>query len=346
MSKEMRAAVLESPGVIGLKSLVIPVCPKEGLLVKVKAAAICSTDASMFTLGHRDLIYPRILGHEIAGVVIQSQNPLFLARDRVQIYPGVCCGVCVNCIKGDVRHCLSLKILGFSVDGGFAEIIAISNVAINSGGINKIPDHITEDEASLTEPLASCINAQEKLNVGKGDHVLIIGAGPLGLLHGRLAAYRGAEKVVIAERIKHRVESAFSTTDSVVHIGINYSLSSTMAYSNGRGFNVVIPASRQLSVAQLLPLMADNGRLSLFSGLQKKSELTGTDVNLIHYRELQLCGAYGSTSVQNTEALKLIGNGFFIGDIITARFGLEEIIEGFLYTSECRGLKALIYNPS
>ena len=326
----MKAAVLESPGAISLRRMSPPDCPAGGLLVKVTACAVCSTDTRMFNSGHRDLIYPRVLGHEIAGVIVQNQNERFEIGDRVQLYPGIGCGKCESCQRGDSRRCKSLKILGFSADGGFAEYLSIPESLVDSGGVNRIPEFLTDEEAALTEPLASCLNAQENISVGCGDTVLIIGAGPLGLLHARLARHRGADKVIIVDKLKHRVglALAFGKDDLVVNTDCEDLPQSSRAENGGRDFDVIIMATGQLSVGQLLPLLADEGRLSLFSGLKEEPGLSVSDINQLHYRELILSGVYGSTPEHNTEALNLIADGFSVRDMITRRFDLEQITEG------------------
>ncbi|AKG54042.1 Sorbitol dehydrogenase [Dehalogenimonas sp. WBC-2] len=346
LNETMKAAILKSPGTISLEQVLTPDCPAGGLLVKVTACAVCSTDTRMFKSGHRDLVYPRVLGHEIAGIVAQSKSELFEAAARVQIYPGIGCGECIMCLSGDSRRCKSLKILGFSADGGFAEYVSVPGSMVAAGGVNAIPECITDSEAALSEPLSSCINAQKKINVGRGDVVLVIGAGPLGLLHARLSHRRGADKVIIADKLRRRVVLALelATADMVIDTDCGDLSQEIMAETRGRGVDVIIMATGQIPVAQLLPLMADNGRLSLFSGLKEEPGLSAAVINQLHYRELHLSGAYGSTPEQNTEALNLIAKGFTVLDLITAQFDLESINEGLEYTSACRGLKAVICN--
>lgn len=162
----MKAAVLNSPGNFEICDVAKPQCPRGGLLIKVDVCAICPTDVKMIRKGQRDLIYPRVLGHEVAGTVVEDDTGKYLGK-RVQIWPGVACGECTACSKGMDNMCSEQGIIGFNYDGGFAEYMAVPAGNVQRGGVNIIPDNVSSEEASLTEPLACCVHAQEKCNLKK-----------------------------------------------------------------------------------------------------------------------------------------------------------------------------------
>ncbi|XUX01313.1 MAG: alcohol dehydrogenase catalytic domain-containing protein [Dehalogenimonas sp.] len=340
----MKAAILETPKQFVLGQVETPACPSGGVLVKVSSCSICSSDARMVINGHSGLVYPRILGHELSGVIEESQSELFKPRDRVQIYPGISCGRCSACRRGETRRCIALKTLGFSEDGGFAEYLALPATTVTTGGVNLVPENVTDEEAAMTEPLASCLNAQEKAKVGRGDSVLIIGGGPLGLLHSRLSRLRGAQRVFIAEKDENRLRlaSEHGEADRIIDNSIERLPKIIGDETGGRGVDVVILSTNSTSTANLLPLLADAGRLSLFASLSKESSSIWFDINQVHYRELEVTGAFGSTAVQNTAALKLISHGMTVADLITMRISLGDIVEGIHYTLERKGLRAVI----
>jgi L-iditol 2-dehydrogenase len=340
----MKAAILESPRNMTVRRIRRPACPADGILVKVSCCAICSSDARMVVKGHLGLVYPRIPGHEFAGVVFESRSANFDAGDRVQIYPGLSCGRCSACRRGDPRRCVSLKTLGFSEDGGFTEYLPITETLIALGGVNLVPENVTDNQAALVEPLASCLNAQEKTRVGCGDTVLIVGGGPLGLLHSRLARHRGASKIIVTETNEIRLTLAreLGQADRVVDVSLERLPQVISDETGGKGATVVLLASSSSPVANLLPLLADGGRLSLFSGMTKDCASMTFDVNQIHYRELEVSGSFGSAAAQNTSALKLIAGGLSVEDLITKRLGIDEIMEGIEYTSACKGLRAMV----
>jgi len=217
----MRAALLRAPGSLVIEDVATPRCPEGGILVKVDACSICSTDIKMSKVGHRDLIYPRILGHEVVGMIESSDSRTndLLPGTRVQIWPGIACGNCPCCRRGYDNQCSSIGILGFNRDGGFAEFLAVPKESIMQGGVIPVPDILDSATASLTEPLACCVNAQGLADVRRGDSVLVIGAGPLGAMHAILAKHRGA-MVLVAEQDRERCQTIRRAgPDKVIDIG-------------------------------------------------------------------------------------------------------------------------------
>jgi L-iditol 2-dehydrogenase len=178
------------------------------MILKVEACSICSTDVKMRKRGQRDLVYPRILGHEISGVVYERDGAGPEVGERVQIFPGVFCGSCPSCRRGAINMCEEIRIFGFNLDGGFADYLLVPKDSVRNGGVSPIPDGVKLEEAALAEPLACCINAQKLVGVTEGDSVLIFGAEPAGILHTMLACERGASTVSMAEPLEVRVDLA------------------------------------------------------------------------------------------------------------------------------------------
>lgn len=203
----MKAALLKSPGVIELEDLPTPTFPPGGALLKIEACAVCGTDVKMLQQGHRDLAYPRILGHEIVGRIEEIDRACACGLkegDPCQVWPGIACGSCGPCLRGADNRCRNMKIMGFNFDGGFAEYMALPEQSL-SRGANLLPENFDPALAALAEPLACCINGQELTRVSEGDVVLIYGAGPIGALHALLAELKGAGKVIIAEKLPERI---------------------------------------------------------------------------------------------------------------------------------------------
>jgi L-iditol 2-dehydrogenase len=341
----MKAAILKQPGKLEIREVRTPDCPAGGVLVKVKACGICSSDAKMVTSGHRALNYPRILGHEIAGIVSESQNPQFKPGDRVQVAPGLRCGECLACRRSLDNQCEHREIFGFSYDGGFAQYIAIPLSGPIIGALTLLPENVSFEDAAIGEPLACCINAQEKAGVRFHDTVLIIGAGPLGLLHAVVAKSRKAETVIFSETLEHRRTTAQNIwADYVVNPLEENLYQSVLEITDGKGVDVVIFACSQVALDEtVINLLAPCGRISIFSSTVPPVSQLRLDSNTIHYKEIVISGAYGCTARQNKAAIKLMTSNMWPSyKFAIHSVTLETIEQGIEHTKTNRVLKSVL----
>ncbi len=344
----MKAAVLKSPGILQLEDLPRPECPPGGALIKIEACAVCGTDVKMLQQGHKDLAYPRVLGHEIAGRIVEIDQDCGLKEgDLCQVWPGIACGSCGPCLRGADNRCRSMKIMGFNCDGGFAEYMAIPAQSLIRG-TNLLPFNIDPALASLAEPLACCINGQELTRVSKGDAVLIYGAGPIGALHALLAELQGAALVMVAEKLPGRIRAIEKHTRArVIDLSMDQSdrLESVIRReTGGAGVDVILTATPEVKVdGSQMRLLAPGGRICIFSGPHPGNYEEKIDLRSMHYHEQMIVGAYGCSSRQNREAVELLTTGRIKADwIITKRTTLSRIEEAFRHSSSRSGLKSVV----
>jgi L-iditol 2-dehydrogenase len=346
----MLAAVLKAPGLIELEEVPDAECPKGGALLEVKACAVCGTDIKMMQHGHRDLAYPRILGHEIVGRIIEIDRDSSLAEGNlVQVWPGITCGKCRPCQRGEDNRCHEMKILGFNWDGGFAELLALPGQCV-SKELNLLPGGADPCISALAEPLACCINGQEMARVSKGDSVLILGAGPIGCLHALFAELSGAEKIIVVEKIPERILqiSKHCRVDAISYDAIDSgeSLASMLPEeTGGASVDVILTATPEIRVDDnLLKLLVPGGRICIFSGPRLGNYEEPISLRSMHYRELTITGAYGCSSQQNRRATELLTAGKIDVDwIITKRTLLSGIQEALSHSSKRSGLKSVVY---
>jgi L-iditol 2-dehydrogenase len=247
-------------------------------------------------------------------------------------------------MKGLDNLCPSVGVLGFNLDGGFAEMMAIPKGCVDRGGVNPVPDGLGSDVASLAEPLACCINAQDSLGVGRGDSVAIIGGGPLGALHAMLARHRGANMVAVVEtEAPRRAILAHVDPDMVVDPKEGWHEIIREA-QQGQGVDAILMATSAAPIDQgMIGLLAPRGRLSIFSGLARESSVTSVDLNQLHYWERSMVGSYGCRSADCKEALALLANRSVDADwLITKRLALDRILQGLAYAESRRGMKATV----
>ncbi|MCX6678516.1 MAG: alcohol dehydrogenase catalytic domain-containing protein [Methanothrix sp.] len=341
----MKAAVLKGPCLLELEDLPDPLTPKGGALLEILACAVCGTDVKMRGQGHRDLAYPRVLGHEMVGRIVEMDADSILAEgDNVQLWPGIACGKCRPCQRRADNRCRRIKIMGFNCDGGFAELLALPKESI-SCGVNLLPGNVDPALAALAEPLACCINGQEQARVCQGDRVLILGGGPIGALHALLAELHGAEKIIVAERLPSRIRLLEKHTRAVVVDPSEEPGKTALAAEMGReGVDVILTATPEVRVdGDLLRLLTPGGRVCIFSGPAPGNYQEMIDQRSIHYHELAITGAYGSSSRHNRSAVELLTSGMIKADwLITRRTNLAGIEEAFSHSSQRTGMKSVV----
>jgi len=344
----MRAVVLERVGELVLKELEKPQCPPDGILIKVKACAVCGTDVKIFHHGHRMIRPPRVMGHEVAGVVeeVGWQVEGYKVGDRVAVAPAVPCGECHYCRIGAQTMCDELTAIGYHYDGGFAEYMVVPPVAVRNGCVNIIPDNVSFQEAAIAEPLACCINGQELSGVKLGDTVVVIGAGPIGCFHSQLAHAKGATKVILVDISAERLEMAKTVAGADIYVDSSKedALEIVMRETEGRGADVVIVACSSGKAQEAgLEMVAKRGNINFFGGLPKDNPYINFNSNILHYRESSAVGTHGSAPRHNKLALQLIASGKINAKgLITHTLPLEDVKKGIEITEQGKGLKVII----
>ena len=344
----MRAAVLKDVNKLEIvEDYVVPECPDGGLLIKVEACAICGTDVKCFHHGHRLIRFPRVLGHEVSGVVEEVAPGVegISTGDRVVIAPAIPCGSCYYCHRDARNMCDNLAAIGYHYDGGFAEMMAVPNSAVAGGCVNLIPDGLSFEEAAIAEPLACCINAEELTPVKTGATVVVMGAGPVGCYHAMLARSRGAARVSIVDVSAQRLDMVrFVEADSFIDRSRSDAVQEVLDATGGRGADLVITAcSSGKAQEQALAMVAKRGAVNLFGGLPKGKSVIRFDSNLPHYREFMISGTHGSAPGHNRLALDLIASGRVpVRDVVTHRIDVGELARGMEISEKGEGLKVIV----
>ena len=275
----------------GLKNLEMKdagkVDPEEGFqLLNVHYCAICRTDAKMWNEGHRDLVLPRVLGHEL---IASDENGI-----RFAVWPGSICGRCAYCLSGRENLCAQMKIMGFQYDGGFQDHVIAPEEALIPVDAD-IPSHV----ATLAEPTGCVLNALERLHPRKGERIIIYGGGSVGLIAALACREMGVVPLVIEKDEKKIFRSAaFQRAE-------NIRLQKETTESD---FDMALNACADpAAFSMCMTKLAKGGRLSFFGGLTKNKTIETDLLNLMHYREMTLSGAYGLTRKHMRDGLTLIG---------------------------------------
>jgi L-iditol 2-dehydrogenase len=344
----MRVARFYEPGDVRLEDMPEPAAGAGEVKIRVKACSTCGTDVKIFNYGHQHIDPPRVMGHEIAGEVVEVGEGVegWAPGDRVQVIAAVPCGQCDECRRGRMTICPNQTSVGYHYEGGFAEYLVVPRQVLAVDGLNRIPEGVGFDEASVAEPLACVLNGQELAGVGAGDDVVVIGSGPIGCLHVRLARARGAARVFLVDLNRSRLDLSAGVVepDAAICSAEVDAVDEVLKLTNGRGADVVITAAASGKAQEEAVLMtARGGRISLFGGLPKDNPTITLDSNLVHYRELTLVGANGSSPAHNKQALELIASGSVpVADLITHRLPLEQVLDAFGIVARGEAIKVTV----
>jgi L-iditol 2-dehydrogenase len=344
----MKVARFYAPGDVRLEDAPEPTAGEGEVKIRVRACSTCGTDVKISKFGHFRIVPPRVMGHEIAGEVVQVGPDVsgWAPGDRVQVIAAIPCGKCADCLAGHMTICPNQVSMGYDFDGGFAEYMVVPPEVLAVDGLNRIPDNVSFAEASVAEPFACAINAQELVGIGAGDDVVVVGSGPIGCLHVRLARARGAARVFLVELSRERLEMAAEIVkpDGVACAGETDPVDAVLKLTDGRGPDVVITAAASgAAQEQALRMVAPGGRISFFGGLPKDNPVIALDSNVVHYRELMIRGANGSSPEHNKRALAMIADGsVHVADLITHRLPLDQVIDGIGVVSRGEGIKVTI----
>lgn len=345
----MKAAVLFAANKLELAEVEKPRANAGELVIRVKSAAICGTDGRIVTgKKTKGVRYPSVIGHEFSGEVVEIGQGVrqFKVADHIAVDPVIPCRACVYCRNGKENVCLNRQAIGYEFDGAFAEYVRIPAIALEAGNVFNIPEGITHDAAALAEPLACCINGQKNVGIELGDTVVIVGAGPIGLMHIMLARLSGAAKIIVSELNAQRREAALQCgADYVVDSSQEDLHGKVLAETGGVGADVVIMAIGIPSLVNAsFALARKGGRINLFAGFSK-DDMASIDVNIIHYNELIITGASALSREGYRTALSLISSGQInVEKLISHRFALENVEDAFKCALEGAAIKIIINN--
>lgn len=349
----MRAGVLSEVGRVEVREVPDP-SPGEGeLLLRVVACGICGTDVRTFANGDPRAPVPWILGHEVVGTVERVGSR---AADEVEVAEGdlvfvasiLSCGRCEWCRAGKHNLCELHQLLGYDpFPGAYAEYFAVPRIGLRN--VFRVPEGLAPEVVTIADPLSNTINGQEILDAGLGDVVVVIGAGPIGCMHAAIARARGAARVLLfdvsegrvelAEKVlgNDRVECAAATGAEMV--------SAVEKATGGRGADrIVVACSSGEAQQDALRMTAKEARVVYFGGLPKHRPTIEFDSNVLHYREVQVAGAYGASLRQMDEALRMLATEEVPGDrLVTHRIPLSEIGSAFDALRSGEALKAVIF---
>ncbi len=328
-TKSMRAVVFLGPEKLELQELPVPKPGPGELLVRVRSATTCGTDAKTYRRGHHLMVPPTTFGHEFSGDVVEVGEGVqdFQVGMRVVPHNSAPCQTCFYCKHGQENLCGNIQ-WNF---GAYAEYATIPAPIVRLNTF-EIPEGMTYPQASILEPLVSVTHGHRIIQIQPGEHVAIIGAGgPIGLMHVQMAVHSGAAQVIAVDlsdtRLAVAAELGATTT---INPSEHNPVESIKQLTDGRGADVSIEsAGAKEAWLSALQSVRKGGRVLWFGGLKGGTNIE-LDTHWIHYGEISLHGTFHGTPLDVQRSFELIRSGVIdTAALISGERPLEDV-EGSL----------------
>jgi len=345
----MKSAFLTGISTFELRDIADPACPKDGLVLQVKACGICGSDLRRWKEGPGS--EPIIPGHEIAGVVIEVGEDVsgYSIGDRLAIAPDIHCGKCFYCEHGLFNLCNNLHLIGITpgYNGGFSEKMVLTAEMLSGGIVHQTQFSLSFLQAALAEPLSSVLAAHEQSRTTLGDTVVVMGAGPIGCLHMAVAQARGA-RVILSEpsEVRRKIATRFNPF-LIIDPNSQDLVNEVRRVTNGLGAEIAICANPVAAThTQAVELVRKRGKVVLFGGLPSANPITTLDGNRLHYSEILVFGTFSYHPSYHVLALETFERGLInADDIITHTFSLDQVDKAFQTAASGEALKVIVQMP-
>ena len=327
---------------VRVEEMPVPQVGDGDVLVKIKASGICGSDLMEW---YRIKRAPLVLGHEVAGDVVQVGKAVknYKPGDRVFAIHHVPCDECPECLKDHHTACKVLQKVNNFNPGGFSEYLLVTGKSVETG-LMVLPEEMSYEEGTFIEPLGTILRGQRMVGTLPGDTVVVIGSGLSGLLHIKAAKAMGAGKIIAVDIETNRLEAArrFGASHTV---NAREDVSQFVKdHNEGRlADRVIICAGALEAAVQGLGLVGKGGTV-LFFAVPKPGEEVSIDFNPFWRNDISIKTSYGSSPYDHTQAMEFIRNGsIVVSDMVTHYFPLEKIQDAFNMAADGRDcLKVVI----
>jgi L-iditol 2-dehydrogenase len=296
----------------------------------MKVCGLCGSDLEKTTISYG--MGSTRLGHEPVGEIAKVGDNItgFKEMERVFTHHHVPCYSCYYCSHNAETMCDSYQLNNLE-PCGLSEEFLVSSMHIQRGGVLKLPTSVTDEEASLIEPLACCIRALNKCDLKGIDDIVIMGAGPVGIMNALLARDAGVKRVILIDPNEFRLEFGKRMGFEVLHpINDEEKTRSIKDVLSGRGADLVVVATgNQNAFIQSLKMLRKGGSIVLF-GVPARSSFVNIDLSFLYANEISILSSYAATEVETNRALKLLADRRLnFGSLITHQFNLENAESAF-----------------
>jgi L-iditol 2-dehydrogenase len=307
----MRAFHVVAPGQLELREAPDPTPGPGEIVLGIRAALTCGTDLKLFRRGHPKMPFPTRMGHEFAGVVVAAgAGARFREGDEVMSVHTAPCGACGLCRRGSENLCD--EAMRSMTLGGFADRLLLPRPVVEINAFTK-PASLPWAHAAFLEPLSCCVQGMEKIALREGESCVIVGAGPIALLHLLLARARGASPIVVVGRREARLAAARELgADAVIDeqsLGREALVARVRELTDGLGADVVVESAATPEAWELAVALARKGGRALWFGGCKPGTTVTLDTHRVHYDEIACAGVFHFAPRSVAEAQRLLASG-------------------------------------
>ncbi|MEK6818295.1 MAG: zinc-dependent dehydrogenase [Thermoproteota archaeon] len=326
----MKTASVREPSVISINEIENPTLGSGDILVQMHACGICGSDLEK-VFGEYGQPSMR-LGHEPAGIIIDVSSDVteFKKGDRVFTHHHVPCYSCHLCKHGNETMCSKYYETNLS-PCGLSEEYVVPKWNVDHGGVLKIPDSMSFEEAAMIEPLACCVRAWTKYSYQEGDSVAIFGVGPTGMMHVMLAQSKKFSKIFCFDVNDFRLEFAkkFHITDSINSLDENRK-QRILDHTEGKGVDVAIVATSSLKALEDAIDMVRKGGAVMMFGVPSKDAKIVLNMSKIYSKEITLVTSYAASDNDTKEALRLIESSQIdVKQLVTHTYPIQDSQKAF-----------------
>ena len=343
----MKAAVIKSNSNIEIKNIENQSVGPGDILVKMRACGICGSDVEK-VFGKYGQPSMR-LGHEPAGTIMEvgSEISNFSVGDRVFTHHHVACysDDCHECNHGNETMCK--KYYESNLEPcGLADEYIVPEWNVKHGGVLKIPDSMSFEDAAMIEPLACCIRAWNKFTHKNNDSIAILGIGPTGIMHALLAKIYGFEKIFCLDFNEFRLDFAKKFEAIAINSGNTNALEQIKSETANQGVDVVIVATSSLNALKDAVNFVRKGGTIVMFGVPSKGAIIDLDMSEIYSKGITIVNSYAASDFDTKEALEKISNKQInVSQLITHKYNLQECQEAFVHAkSGDNAMKIIISN--
>lgn len=341
----MLSVVLDAPRRLRLEDRPAPEPAPGEALVAVRTTGLCGTDSSIYS-GKIPVSHPRVLGHEMAGTIVDINGKPPPGRDlgpgdRVVADPVVYCGSCYQCARGQSNLCPNGALMGRDRDGGFS-----NTVAVPASNLYPLPEEVSDPAGPVIQVLTTCLHAHRQTDLFAGESALVLGLGVTGLLHVQLARARGASPVIgVTRTASKRALAEELGADLTVHPADPTALDAVREKTGGRGPDVVIESvGTGATLAHAIEFARIGGRLTLFGTITERE--TELPLYQLYYKELAIANPRAAKPEDFPAAIELAASGTVrIEPLITDIFPLAEAAAAVEATGTAGTLKVILDHP-